>query len=312
MKKKSFIIYFILSIIFIILAFAVGKKSQSPAFAIMFDLFILIGKGLRNMSLKGGTSNIFSILIYTGISLIPIIILGVLFIRKKAKVLDLVFLIVLTIILFFNLYYMINPHLVNKLFKTLEIFGDEGKYIVFSGFMSVFYLFLLMYLIIRLLFTEKSQKLRLNIFTNILIGFLLFIIFYYNLSMYIIDVNKELNDAEILYSLFAFLLNNYIFVLVILEVISFRKICFNITNFEKELITEANKFKLINKIIIISLLGRSIFLNIYQIAFGNQMNNISFMIEIPLFEILVFYLAIFLVNSFIKSNELNEESKWVI
>ena len=126
------------------------------------------------------------------------------------------------------------------------------------------------------------------------------------------EFNSEFSFLEnlktILYSLDSIItLSLYIYSLHI-----FKNICISSSDFEIELINETKKLNRLSKIIIIYLISSLLFFNIYQIVFGKHLQNLNFELSFPLSEILIFFLTIFLTNSFIKSNKLQEENRLTI
>ena len=77
---------------------------------LLYKPFELLGNGLRSLSLSGSTGNIAAIMIYCLISLVPALVYVVLKNKKRLVKVD-VFLLVLSGVLFYMIYYLINPTL---------------------------------------------------------------------------------------------------------------------------------------------------------------------------------------------------------
>ena len=104
-----------------------------------------IADGLRWLSLRGEIENIFAWIIYIGICLIPIIYLIVRWIKKVARRGD-VLLVIVSILMFINIYYAINPGLAAGVLSP-EGLTESGIFAV----SSVIYTVLLSYVVFRLL-----------------------------------------------------------------------------------------------------------------------------------------------------------------
>lgn len=101
--------------------------------------FEQIGVLLRDMSLSGTAGNMAAIILYTGLSLLPVFVWLVLKKKNKEKRTDFL-LFLLSVVTFYVLYYSINP----GLFKT-SLPGTSGIYL--SG---VFYSVLVTYGVVRI------------------------------------------------------------------------------------------------------------------------------------------------------------------
>ena len=75
---------------------------------LLYKPFELLGDGLRSLSLSGSVGNIAAIIIYCLISLVPAVVYVVLKNKKSLAKID-GFLLVLSGVLFFVIYYLINP-----------------------------------------------------------------------------------------------------------------------------------------------------------------------------------------------------------
>lgn len=312
MKKR--IVLFIYIIVLFLLAIFYGKNSYEPLLSIVASPFSLIGDLLRYLSLESSALNILSIILFIIISLIPMCFLLYLVLKKKIKTVDIIFLALLSASLFITIYYYINPFLLKEMFENFKWISNETiDFILLSGLSNLFYLILFLYIGIKVITSKTllNNKSFLK-FIDFITCLLLFVIFYYVPSKLLKEFNSEFSFLEnlktILYSLDSIItLSLYIYSLHI-----FKNICISSSDFEIELINETKKLNRLSKIIIIYLISSLLFFNIYQIVFGKHLQNLNFELSFPLSEILIFFLTIFLTNSFIKSNKLQEENQLTI
>lgn len=109
-NRVSFKAFLLLEGVFLLLLFWVGDAAPqwfSSALAFPFEQ---IGAGLRWLSLSGAAGNLFAILLYAALSLLPVGLLWLLH-RRRALCREDSLLILLTVLLFAALYYMVNPAL---------------------------------------------------------------------------------------------------------------------------------------------------------------------------------------------------------
>lgn len=312
MKKR--IVLFIYIIVLFLLAIFYGKNSYEPLLSFVASPFSLIGDLLRYLSLESSALNILSIILFIIISLIPMCFLLYLVLKKKIKTVDIIFLALLSASLFITIYYYINPFLLKEMFENFKWISNETiDFILLSGLSNLFYLILFLYIGIKVITSKTllNNKSFLK-FIDFITCLLLFVIFYYVPSKLLKEFNSEFSFLEnlktILYSLDSIItLSLYIYSLHI-----FKNICISSSDFEIELINETKKLNRLSKIIIIYLISSLLFFNIYQIVFGKHLQNLNFELSFPLSEILIFFLTIFLTNSFIKSNKLQEENRLTI
>ena len=104
--------------------------------SLLYKPFEMLGDGLRNLSLSGDVGNIAAIIIYCLLSLIPAFIWIILKNKKRLVKID-GFLIILSGVLFFIIYYLINP----TLFMTNGL-GDVTL-------IGMFYSLLVGYIVLR-------------------------------------------------------------------------------------------------------------------------------------------------------------------
>lgn len=119
MKRKKFYILLGCEAVLCMLLFLVRESIPGIFTAIIVFPFEQIGMLLRKLSLSGDIGNVFSIIVYVVISLIPIFVL---FIYKKRRELctEDSLLVVLSAVLFVVLYLLINPGLLGNYLGSAE------------------------------------------------------------------------------------------------------------------------------------------------------------------------------------------------
>lgn len=134
MKGKKYLVAVAAVCVLLLGATALGGNNALLAVTLPFTA---VGKGLRQLSLSGFGGNLIAIVLYVLLSLLPMVLL----IRRKLHIEDLL-IPLCSGVLFFTLYYMINPGLRPQLLS-----GDTGS-LIYSG--SV-YSVLLAWLIVKLI-----------------------------------------------------------------------------------------------------------------------------------------------------------------
>lgn len=119
--------------------------------------FEQVGKLLRLLSLSGGVGNAVAIIIYTGVSLIPVAILLVLMKKRKLYREDGLF-ILMSAVLFVVLYLMINPGIINSLFDKAA--GLAISKAILGGTVYSIICSYLVLRVLRLFFDSNETKLK--------------------------------------------------------------------------------------------------------------------------------------------------------
>ena len=149
MSRKIFLGILIIEAVFC-LGFSILQIHCSDVFSTMVAFpFEQIGWGLRRLSLSGPRGNMIAIILYVLICFIPFFCFLILKRKDREKAVDL-FLPILSILMFFVVYYMINP----GLFHTNI---PDGEKLILG---STFYAVLFGYLILRVLTMFASADMR--------------------------------------------------------------------------------------------------------------------------------------------------------
>lgn len=130
---------------------------ESPIFALSLP-FVWIGRLLRRLSLSSGLGNVFAILLYVGLSLLPCIPTALRVGKKKGSFGGAEWLsLLLSGYSFYAFYYFVNPQLMYNLFGA---FGEEAGAIA----LTLCYLSLLVaYIVLRVMREETKKPLEQNL-----------------------------------------------------------------------------------------------------------------------------------------------------
>ncbi len=142
MKKKRFLIVLGIEAA-LCLAWRLAEPGGTAAAGLFSFPFEQVGRGLRELSLSGAAGNVLAIVLYLGICLIPAAALAVMSARRKLHPED-GLLAVLSVLLFYVLYLMINPGLLGKTLGNNVASLGVGKmmlgvvvYSVLAGYLTL-------------------------------------------------------------------------------------------------------------------------------------------------------------------------------
>lgn len=280
------------------------------------------GNLLRYLSLQNPGLNVLSFILYILLSLIPLILLGFLGLKKKAKRLDFIFLPLLSTSQFFILYYFINPHLLsNALHPSFLEFLPTGQLIqaqtlLLFGVASLGYLVALVYLSLKA-FQAQGFKAK-----NIMIVLLDLAVFGFLLSISLLDLptfqsaissgitsieEKTLGFLQLLGNLGQKGLTIYLFILL--------------RDFVSELEDDLMDNHLVKRsesiyrtsfiLILFSLIFQFIFI-LYQLIFLSRIQNVQLTLNIPILSLSIAIISFLLAKYFRKVNDLSEDHSLII
>lgn len=175
MKKTLYIGLLLVEAILCVVLCVLGNVSGENIAHMMAFPFAPIGDGLRALSLSGSMGNVVAILLYGGISLLPV---GVLLFQASKKSLhwEDSLLVVLSPLLFVVLYEMINPGTLPLGPTELGMLGDDVRKAMLG---CVVYSVLVGYLVMRALrLFFSAGKIQLQKYLFILLGLLNMILVY--------------------------------------------------------------------------------------------------------------------------------------
>ena len=275
--------------------------------------FEQIGMGLRALSLSGGVGNAFSILLYLVVCLLPIVALLV--IRKKRDLLGedwLLFL--LSVLLFFALYYFINPGILAGLFHGVP----AGKMVLGGTIYSV----ALAYLILRILRLFRNSEIgRLKRYLAVLLGLLnvmfVYLIFGAGVGSLLQSIanlqagnsgNEGLLGASYVFAALQYLVDVLPYVFDVLVVFAGMRLLHHLTldRYSDETVLAAHRLsRLCGTVLSTTALVIAAF-NLLQLVFAKYLFNIHASLQVPLFSI-VFVLAALLFSRLVAENKLLKE-----
>ena len=171
MKNKKFLGILILEAISCLLFYSLQANFPNLFSAVIAFPFEQIGFGLRKLSLSGSMGNVFAIIIYVIVCLLPVGCFCWLKKKKKKRKIDWL-LPALSILLFVVIYYMINPGLFG------ETVSGMGKMLLGTTFYSVFIGYLTLRILEKCVSADKKwlQK-GLRILLHMVIILLVYVVF---------------------------------------------------------------------------------------------------------------------------------------
>lgn len=264
-----------------------------------------IAYGLRYLSLSGRTGNMVAIILYVILSLIPLLFL----LRKKRHWEDL-FLVLLSAHLFLSLYCMINPGLIGQ--HMIVTLGEQFEKTLLG---SMFYSFLAAYLILRLIRSfSVADRPQLVWYLHILLCAFCFVLIYAVFSdglsglLYSFEVlregntgNEHLLGASHVFLTLRYLIDALPYLLDILIVFAIQSFLRAEQNAEEAILAANRLSKLCCTSLVLIVVSTAVY-HLAQLLFLKQLHQSSVTVELPLFSLL-FILAVLLVTQYIKENK---------
>lgn len=309
------------AVLFIFLC--LSKVFSASAFpAIMAFPFESIGLGLRMLSLSGAFGNLAAIVLYTGLSLVP---LGVLYILNRKGRLrgEDTLLVLLSMVLFAVLYLMVNPGDITSLFGTAMGAGF-GK----AALGGMVYSVLAGYLVLRVLrqfFDSGTGKLQryLGIMMHVLNAIFIFAIFGSGFSG-LLDAWESLRagnqgNEELLGLSYVFLVIQYLVSVIplVMNIVIVMAAGRLISDVREDRYSEASIASVsrlscyCRNALVITILSQILF-NILQLLFARHLMVMNSQVSIPVLSV-VFVLAILLISRFLsESKQLKDDNDMII
>lgn len=303
----------------ICLAIILWKMKFTNALEILYFPFEGIGKSLRWMSLHSWLGNLAAIVLYMGISMIPLFC----WIRKKKHYGEDILLWVMTAILFYSLYQFINP---GRFYELLpERFRDGTSEIVILKTMaaSVFYSVLTGYLMIKGVYavSRKSDSeyqnylYRAILMILFLMAFLFVIIVSYGMVFQLLQeietyennpVSQMMEVIKLGVQVVPFILSIGILLngMEMMESIKLQK--------ENLQILSAKKLAKISKQTVVISVLLNIIWNMMQIIFSKKLTDVHITWDIPLETLAVAFAALIFAEYFYRTKALKEENEQFI
>lgn len=315
---KNRIIFIVVCIIALILGLTTDANNIITFIVKPFSIY---GEALRKLSLLGGVNNFFAILLFVVVSLIPFMILLRLIIIKRAKVLDYIFLSVITVFTFLSIYGYINPTILLVRFDTYHLFNSStAGYDILLFILNAFYVYILYLLIGIYLVLKMHHSKEMNIvkvfrnFIKVVIVFYIFALFFVTVPSFIDGLSEELSNAAIGLSMIEMLNDILIYGLLILIFLNVSKLVqyMGADDFHESVLMYSKKTYIISIILLITILFMQVINNLYQVVFISSLTDVSANIYIPLDALLISITFFFLGKYLTKVNDLNEEHNLIV
>ena len=322
MKNKYLTIVLLTTTILSALA-AVLKFSFSEVFgSIICFPFEQIGIGLRWLSLQGGLQNMIALAIYFIISLSPLLPLLLRLKKKTAKAEDGLFAL-LSLLLFYVIYMMINPALI-PLPQAVGLGGTMAKALLCSAIYSVIVTYFVL-TAIRLFFTSETAKLH-----NYMVALLSATAMLFTFSVFGVGLNETLtqissikaanigNESGLaptnLFVAIKFAIDSMasvVSVLVIYSSITFINQLSADPYSEHTALASEKLLGICKNGLIVTVCSSTAF-NLLQLLFMGILRNINTAIEIPLFSILFVLGALILSKMVMANKRLKDDNDSII
>lgn len=316
--KKTIIFSSLVSICFILISLIFGHDLIITSVFAFTQPFSTIGQLLRDLSLLQGIYNALAIIAYILISIVPLYFMGFLLWKKKTIKIDFIFLPILSIMLFGLLYVMINWNIIIEMLPSLlrANTGDILEQVVniFKfGLAVTFDALILLYLFIRY-FIIKTTPIHL-----LIDAILIMLIFVILQSVFLIELSSLLNSLSInnydnVHLILTYLLNVASSVIVVILLIYFYKLSrqLSIIDMSEKLIEDTKKILKLSVISVIIIFAGLLTTNIYQIIFSGSLQDIRFVLNIPIFELTITMVMMLISEYMIRTYEVHEENALTI
>lgn len=326
MKRKTFCIFLGCEAVLCLLLYLTRVSMPGIFTAIITFPFEQIGIALRKLSLSGSIGNVFSIVLYIAISLVPILVL---FIFKKRRSLNLEdsLLVVLSALFFVVIYLMINPGMLGK-----NLGGGAGQvvgHVVDKALLGgVAYSVLLGYIILRILrffFAADTNRLQkylaaLLCVLNILFVYLAFGAQFGNLmnSIEVLRAGNTLNEHSLGMS-YVFLVLQYIVnalpnVLNVLVVFAGLNLLDELASdrYSEATVASATILSRLCGLALTITVVSGIGFNLLQLMFINRLKVVNSTVQIPLLSIAFVLTALLLAQYIRESKQLKDDNDMFI
>lgn len=312
MKNKAlFITLLITAVLSSLVVLLKFSFSELFGYVICFP-FEQIGMGLRWMSLQGGLQNAIAIVIYVVLCLSPLLVFFLL-IKKKAVKKEDSLMAVLSLVLFYVIYMMINPGLI-PIPGALNMDTLVAK-ILFCGTIYSIILTYFVLRVVRLFFDSETKKLYKYMVALLWIAAMLFTISIFGLGLNDaiaqIEFIKAANigtesglETTYVFTAIQFIVDSIPAIVSILVIFSGIMLIteFSADPYSEEAIKVSENLSMVCKTgLAITVCSNAAF-NLSQLFFMRTLRNINSFIQIPLFSI-VFVLGALIFSKMVMTNK---------
>lgn len=321
--KKCFIAEGILAFgLAILMYYAVGLTNSMFLLTVPFDC---IANGLRWLSLYSPAGNLAAILLYTLLSLLPMVYLCAGWKKAGLNKTD-ILLPVISLYSFYLLYEFINPGLMLKRLPKL-LAGTDGLPMVKMSFAIIFYVLVIAYFMFRMMQHLKSnnEKNRLCHLCNQLQKILIiisvlytFYLGYFMTFMMFQDFNQSIeqnsSSVNMFFVVLTYILNGLPIILSIATLVSGIGLlkAMALSHLQAEEIQAASHMGAISKYTVYVTVICNITLNVLQFIFSRQLNDTSYVIKISFIPLIIAFSAVILSGYFKEAKDLHEDNEMII
>lgn len=322
MKIKTLIIVLSIGALLSIIAAVYGPGLSGSAVAgLMSFPFAQIGGLLRALSLAGAFGNIVAILLYAALGLAPLLFLFWRVAKKKVRLEDSL-LVVLSALLFFMIYLMVNPALISKMFILGGLSG-MGKAILGGSFYSVLIGYLIFRLLRRISHSKAAEMLKwLQLIFALSAAALIFSAFYLAVVGMIGNI-QEVKSANTDPAVSLAMTNTIIFIRFVLQQIPVLLsvwlliLAIKLTDalkqdrYGEEAATAAGRLGAFSKLTVAVTVICSIAANLLQLIFRGSLNS-HFSVQVPLTSLALMLIMLLLAQYFADSSRLHKDNQLFI
>jgi hypothetical protein len=309
------------AVICFIAALLAPMPSEGTIAGLISFPFAQIGGLLRRMSLENAVGNIVAVLLYGAMGLAPLLALLWRIVKRKAGFEDSL-LVVISALLFFMIYLIVNPGLV---IQHLEFMDFRLGKAILGG---VFYSVLIGYLILRLLRRVNGSKASkmldwLRLFLALAAGVMVFSVFYLGVAN-LVGTIQQVKSANTDPSISLAATNVLIVIRFILQqipvVLSVWLLLLAIglagalkkEQFGRETVEAAGKLGAFCKLTLAITVLSAIVANLMQLLFSRSLLQSDFAVDIPLTSVILMLIVLVLAQYLDDSSKLNEDNQLII
>lgn len=307
--KKRLMIYMIVIVITLVLSIVYKDLGEEGIF-LLYAPFLVIKDILANLSLSSSLGNFFAWIILLMISSIPLGI-GMLVMKKKMKLFDVLCLTVLSISLGYVFYVMINMQDIASWNEAIVFFQSEHdiRPVIAYGILNVWFGILLFYVVIKMFVIKKEFG---RTFLYLMICLMCFVLVLTVQSMTSssfegVGISRNLYNIEWLFNLVITISTLILSELMITMIDLFRK-----KEYKEKLLSLAKLIHMTTLMIIVASLAKMMILNFYQLIYLNELTHRAFDFSIDLFAWLFVFFFYGLYHYITDAKEMMEEAELTI
>lgn len=327
--KRNIMYLSILGAVCVVLAVLTAFVGQAQdTLSLITQPVILLGQGLRTLSLSGWAGNLLAWLLFVALSLLPALPPLLRKIKKQALRLSDAFWLGASALLFGLLYLMINPGLAASLFNQnfdASALDMELMVLVIAWLSAIFAA-----VVLRLLEAGNGRGLATKLHTAILVvcGVLIASICYINFVPLLKAIASftgglegtiysamgwdvsAFSGADALIALLRFLADTAPLGILIAALIPLSNLFENLDADDhagQNIKYAARAFALTKLAIMVTVIGRVGF-NLLQLLLARSLNNVNFQLDLPFFELLLAFVIYFLTSYMTKAKTLSDEN----